>query len=365
VEGFVLLTATVAASVAAYWATDLPIGFVLLFMVVTAGARFGTRTVTVTSLVTTAIAIGSLPAAGQLMVGVDNPSAMVILKLQFAAFAAAGLIVAAEAFDRERAVEEAARERRTVTELQDALLPARELSGPSFRASGIYLAASSRLQVGGDWYDVSSQRGGRVFVSVGDVVGHGAQAVVVMGQLRYAMAAFAGLGASPAEVLEHMDEHAARLEGAFATTIWAAAYAPDSGHLTYSAAGHPPALLKQGDGEWEWLSDGRSIPIGLDQCKSRPNAVVELDGPATLVVYTDGAVERPGETIDVGLARLRDALAELEPLDAELLLRSITTAERSDDTVVLWVELWPAGHDPVTRSRKRKRRGRGRGRGRS
>jgi serine phosphatase RsbU (regulator of sigma subunit) len=157
------------------------------------------------------------------------------------------------------------------------------------------------------------------------------------------MAAFAGLGASPAEVLDHMDEHSADLDGALATTIWAGSYDPVRGELAYAAAGHPPALLRRGGREWEWLSGGHSVPIGLTRCEPRPGAIIQLDEPATLVVYTDGAVERPGEMLDVGLARLKRALAELEPPDAEVLLRAVTADERSDDTVVLWVELWPNG----------------------
>jgi integral membrane sensor domain MASE1 len=344
-EGLGLVGGTALVAFAAYWASDLPVGFLLLIVVVVAGARFGTRTVTVLALLVTTIAIASLSGDGQLIAGVDNSSALVILKLEFASFAAAGLIVAVETLDREQAVAEAARGRQTVALLQEALLPARQLRGANFEANGVYLAASTRLEVGGDWYDVTRQGDGSIFVSVGDVVGHGPEAVAVMGRLRFMMAAFAGLGGSPAEVLEQMDAHSSDLEGALATTIWAGSYDPALRRLTYSAAGHPPPLLRRDGHDWEWLAGGRSVPLGVDRNEPRPNAVVELAEPSTLVVYTDGAVERPGEVIDVGLARLRRALTELRPTDAELLLRSVAPADRADDTVVLWIDLRPEPGD--------------------
>jgi hypothetical protein len=347
VEGFGLLAASAAAAYATYWATDLPIGFLLLIGVVTAGARFGTRTVTFVSLLVAAIAIGSLAAGGELMVGIDDSLALVLVKLQFASFAAAGMIVAAEAFERETAVGEAARERRTVVELQGALLPPQEMRGPSFTAVGIYEGASSWLQVGGDWYDVVQHRNERVFISVGDVVGHGPAAVNVMGQLRFAMSAFASLGASPAEVLERMDDHSVELDGALAATVWAASYDPAAGELAYASAGHPPALLKQGGRPWQLLPGGRSLPLGVERSEPRSNAVIRLDGPASLVVYTDGVVERAGEIFDVGLARLRAALSAIEAPDLPHLLQILAgdDRERVDDSVLLWVEL---GSDQAT-----------------
>jgi integral membrane sensor domain MASE1 len=340
-EGLGLLAAAAASAYGVYWLTDLPIGFIVLIGVVTAGARCGTQTVTFISLVVAAVAIGSLPAGGPLMAGVDDSLALVLVKLQFMAFAAAGMIVAAEAFERETAIGEGAWQRRTVLELQEALLPPQQMQGSSFKAVGIYRGAISWLKVGGDWYDAVQNRDGTVFVSVGDVVGHGPSTAFVMGSLRFAMSAFAGLGASPAQVLERMDAHSIELDGAFAATVWAASYDPATGELTYSAAGHPPALLKRQGRRWQLLDGGRSVPLGVERLHPRSNSIVRLDGPANLVVYTDGVIEQAGEILDVGLSRLRAALSAVETPDLPRLLKAVSDPSRHqvDDAVILWVEL--------------------------
>lgn len=341
-EGAALVAASAAMSFALFWTTNLPLGFVVLIGVVTAGARFGTRTVTVVSVVVAGIAVASLGVDDVLLQGIDNSTALVLLKLQFAAFSAAGLVVAAEAFERERAVSEARHEHETVEHLQRALLPHRELNGPHFSAVGVYDAAGTRLRVGGDWYDVLSQPHGRVFAAVGDVVGHGTEAVIVMGRLRFAMSAFASLGLAPDALLERMDDFVRlRASGTF-TTVWTASFDPGTGVLAYSSAGHPPALLRTGEGGWQLLEAGRSVPLGVERAEPRPAGSVTLRGPSTLVMYTDGVVERPGEVIDTGIARLRHALeAPLPPGGLESLLRGVTTPGHTDDAVLLRIDFRP------------------------
>ncbi|MGF1597961.1 MAG: PP2C family protein-serine/threonine phosphatase [Acidimicrobiales bacterium] len=337
-EGGVLVGGSTVAAVGAYWLTDLPVGFILLMIMVTAGARFGTRAVSIVSAIVVLVAVTSLPATGSLMAGVADPEAMILVKLQIAAFSIAGLVVAAEANARERAVAVVALERQTVVDLQHALLPPSSLAGEVFTAEGAYTAANTRLAVGGDWYDVTELDGDRVFVSVGDVVGHGSDAVVVMGQLRFAMAAFASLDPSPSQVLERLDRRVARLPGALGTTVWAGCYDGSTGVLTYSAAGHPPALLGAGD-QWRWLDDGRSAPLGVGHGTLRPEGRVEAGG-RSLVVFTDGVVERRGEVLDHGLDRLRLAL-EAGTVSAAATLAQLVPDENFDDAVLLRVELLP------------------------
>lgn len=196
---------------------------------------------------------------------------------------------------------------RTAVALQHAIL------GPAVLPNGFmarYRPATTPLQVGGDWYDVIDLADGRTGLIVGDCVGHGLDAATVMGQLRSACRALLLENPSPAAALVGLDRFAVQLTGARCTTVFCAVLDTDSGQFTYSNAGHPPPIILDADGSVRTLTEGRGIPVGVRPGRTRTDAHTALSGRATLLIYTDGLVERRGESLDVGITRAGDLLVE-------------------------------------------------------
>jgi PAS domain S-box-containing protein len=194
-------------------------------------------------------------------------------------------------------------QRETAVALQHAML------GPATLPGGFavrYHPASRPLQVGGDWYDVVDLDGGRVALIVGDCVGHGLAAATVMGQLRSACRALLLEQSSPSAVLAGLDRFAARLPGADCTTAFCAVLTLETGELVYTSAGHPPAILVHADNTIAMLDGGRGLPLAIRPDWVRPEARVTLPARATLLLYTDGLVERRGTSIDDGMAHAAD-----------------------------------------------------------
>lgn len=346
--GALLVAGSVLLAFGVHALTDMPLLFLVLLGVVVAGAQFGTRAVTVTSLaITFTVGVWLLFEEGQLVRGLTDDQALTVLMLQLGLFTVAGLMVAAEAYERELAVRaavwlqaEAAEEHRIVERLQRLLLPPATMVGDGHTAIGIYRPASSGLGVGGDWYDVFTLPDGHVVVSVGDVVGSGPDAAAVMSRLRVALSVLAPTASHPGELLGALDDYARRLPAARCTTVWAGFYDPFSGTLTYSSAGHPPGLVVH-EGRVVRLDDAVSMPLGVVPGRRRPSSSLVVQAGDTLVVYTDGLVERRGETLDVGIARLEAELARapgagLTPME---LVDRLADDTHHDDTVVLWVSL--------------------------
>jgi GAF domain-containing protein/anti-sigma regulatory factor (Ser/Thr protein kinase) len=192
-------------------------------------------------------------------------------------------------------------QRETALALQHAIL------GPAHLPHGFavrYQAASRPLQVGGDWYDIFDLEDGRIALIVGDCVGHGLAAATVMGQVRSACRALLFENPSPGAALAGMDRFAARLSGAQCTTAVCAVLNPDTGELVYSSAGHPPPILVHADGTTRKLDDGHTIALGVRPDWPRPEARVTLPARATLLLYTDGLVERRRSPLDAGISRV-------------------------------------------------------------
>ncbi|OBA64316.1 ATPase [Mycobacterium sp. 1100029.7] len=189
-------------------------------------------------------------------------------------------------------------QRETALALQHAIL------GPADLPHGFavrYQAATRPLQVGGDWYDVVDLDDGRIALIVGDCVGHGLAAATVMGQVRSACRALLFDNPSPAAALEGLDRFAARLPGAQCTTAVCGVLNPDTGELVYSSAGHPPPILVDADGGARMLDDGHSVALGIRPHRSRPEAHVTVPARSTLLLYTDGLVERRRRSLDEGI----------------------------------------------------------------
>lgn len=228
-------------------------------------------------------------------------------------------------------------QRETALALQHAIL------GPADLPNGFavrYEAATRPLQVGGDWYDIVELEDGRIGLVVGDCVGHGLAAAAVMGQVRSACRALLFENPSPAAALAGMDRFAARLPGAECTTAVCAVLTPDTGDLVYSSAGHPPPLLVHGDGTIQLLDGGHTIALGIRGDWSRPEARVTIPAGATLLLYTDGLVERRRSPLDRGIARVADIAQDartqgLEDLANQIMSQIAPPGGYQDDVVLL------------------------------
>ncbi|MFZ0904104.1 MAG: SpoIIE family protein phosphatase, partial [Mycobacterium sp.] len=234
-------------------------------------------------------------------------------------------------------------QRETALALQHAILgPARLPGGFAVR----YQAASRPLHVGGDWYDIVDLEDGRIALIVGDCVGHGLAAATVMGQVRSACRALLLDHPSPRAALAGLDRFAARLPGAQCTTVVCAVLNPDTGELVYSSAGHPPPILVHADGTTRTLDDGHTIPLGLRPDRPRPEARVTVPGRATLLLYTDGLVERRGSPLDDGIARASALVQDgrdsaLDDL-ANQIMSGLAPSDGYQDDVVLLLYRHPA-----------------------
>ncbi|MBE1584000.1 PP2C family protein-serine/threonine phosphatase [Nonomuraea angiospora] len=212
-----------------------------------------------------------------------------------------------------------ARERQVALTLQEAMLYSPDLDlHPEIAVR--YLPAVGTLNICGDWYDVVDLPDSCFAVAVGDVVGQGLEAAAVMGMLRSALSAAIRALKQPGPALEVVGLYARSLEGALATTAVQAVIDTAGCRITYSSAGHLPPVLLHADGSYALLDQATDPPLGTRADHvSRPQAELPYTAGDTLVLYTDGLIERRGEDIDVGLARLTGALARCSRLTPECL----------------------------------------------
>ena len=223
--------------------------------------------------------------------------------------------------------------------LQLSLLGHPQVTSTAVAAAMRYLPGSAELEVGGDWYDVIERDDGRILVAVGDVVGHGVRAATAMGKLRSAMGALGLVVDSTPELLLRLDQFAEKIDEARFGTVAAVLFEPDTGVLRYSLAGHPPPLVVDPDGTAEFLEAGSGFPlcIGDGVLGDRPEGRMVLREGSTLVLYTDGLIERREQGIDLGLERLRRAAASRSRCEPEQLCDEIVAefATGSLDDIVL------------------------------
>jgi len=228
-------------------------------------------------------------------------------------------------------------QRETALALQRAILgPARLPAGFSAR----YEPATRPLEVGGDWHDVIELPDGRIAIVVGDCVGHDLGAATVMGQLRSACRALLLQDTSVGRVLAAMDRFAASVPGAEYTTVFCAILDPVTGRLTYAAAGHPPGIVARPDGGIDLLEGARSVPLAAAPQAARGEAGYVLPPRSTLLLYTDGLVERRGRSLTGGIAEAAAAVVggseeSLEDLATQLMAGLAPTGGYGDDVAVV------------------------------
>ncbi|ONI87864.1 histidine kinase [Actinosynnema sp. ALI-1.44] len=218
-------------------------------------------------------------------------------------------------------------QRETALALQHAIL------GPDALPDGFavrYQPASRPLQIGGDWYDTVPLSEGRIGVVVGDCVGHGLAAATVMGQLRSACRALLLEHGDPAQALAGLDRFAALLPGARCATVLCAVLDPATGHLVYSSAGHPPPILAHADGTTTTLEGGHGIPLGVRINRPRDLDSVTLPPRATLLLYTDGLVERRRRSLSEGISRAASAVHDAREIPVNALASHLMTSLAPD-----------------------------------
>ncbi|HTK61115.1 MAG TPA: SpoIIE family protein phosphatase [Pseudonocardia sp.] len=253
-------------------------------------------------------------------------------------------VQAAELRERYRSAQD------TVLALQRSLLPGRLPVLPGFRLAARYLVAAAEQAAGGDWFDVIPVDG-RIVAVVGDVVGHGAAASAVMGQLRAMLTEYLLDGDDLAVVLSRLDRFASRNPGARAATVCLAMLDPDDGSMRYACAGHPPPLVAHPDGSTEQLAAPVGVPLGVAGPQPRAETV-HLSPGDLLVCYSDGLVERADEPLSEGVGKLATvtttavlqgapSLAEATAADrvAELIMERMTRDGYVDDVTLLVVEV--------------------------
>jgi GAF domain-containing protein/anti-sigma regulatory factor (Ser/Thr protein kinase) len=202
-----------------------------------------------------------------------------------------------------------ARQHSVARTLQERLLPAQLPVVGGLELAARYIPSADDAHVGGDWYDVIPLGRGRVGVVMGDVVSHGVRAAAAMGQLRTALRAYAREPVGPAAVLERLNALVRADEDREMATIAYLILDVATGALEYSLAGHPPPLVLSRDGQTRFLAGGRSAPVGVVIGGRFEEAGDALAIGDTLVLYTDGLVERRGEPIDMSIARLARSAA--------------------------------------------------------
>jgi len=233
-------------------------------------------------------------------------------------------------------------ERAAATLLQASLLPAHLPVVPGWELAARYVSAESG--VGGDWYDVFPLPGNRLGVVIGDVVGNGLAAAVVMGRLRSALRAYALEFPDPADVLVRLDRKASHFEHNTMATVGYAVIDTDGLHLRIALAGHLPPVLAVPGRPAIYPDVPVDPPVGLSLAiHGRRSATVEVPAGALFALFTDGLVERRDEDIDARLARLLTAVEPGPPeaACARIMATMVGTRAATDDIALLTARHMP------------------------
>ncbi|MFI7316992.1 PP2C family protein-serine/threonine phosphatase [Streptomyces venezuelae] len=231
--------------------------------------------------------------------------------------------------------------------LQRSLLPSLPDGGRTV-LSARYAPAATTAEVGGDWYDSFPLPGGPTTLIIGDVTGHDLRAAITMSQLRNMLRGIAcDRQEPPGQILRRLDlAHHTLYPHSTATCVYALLHERTDGSwlLEHSSAGHLPPLLITHEGDTRYLMGGRGLLLGVDPHGERPHASDVLPARSTVLLYTDGLIERRGESLNTSLTRLRQHAAALarEPVDTlcEELLTGLA-AQHGDDVALLAARMPP------------------------
>lgn len=229
-----------------------------------------------------------------------------------------------------------AADRAAAAALQRSLVPATppRIAGVEFAARYV---PGTDTGVGGDWYDVFALPGDRIGVVVGDVVGYGLPAAVVMGRLRSALRAYALDVDDPGTVLAKLDRKANHFEDGAMATVSYAVVSPGRGEVRLALAGHLPPVFVAPGAAAVLVDAAVGHPIGFPGGANYPTTSLALPPDAVLCFYTDGLVERRDSLIDEGLARLCRAVTATAPesVCARVMFDLVGNRSARDDIAIL------------------------------
>ena len=273
---------------------------------------------------------------------------------------AATAVIAAQLVTRRRAAEGDARtisglygtldtlygQQRSIAEtLQRALLPQRNPAIPRLESATRYVPGADGMEVGGDWFSVIEIDDHRFAFSVGDVSGKGVSAAAIMARLRFTIRAYVTEGHAPDVVLQMCSRQLDVTRDGHLSTVLVGVGDLVTGEIVLANAGHLNPMVVTAKGA-EFVKTTVGLPLGVTACTYVPT-MFRLPPGASFVAFTDGLVERRGESIDVGLARLAEAVSAASPdTGPERLLSTLVTAmadDRADDDVTLLAFTWTSG----------------------
>jgi sigma-B regulation protein RsbU (phosphoserine phosphatase) len=193
--------------------------------------------------------------------------------------------------------------------LERSLLPTKLPSCPGLAFATRYVGAEHKT-IGGDWYDIFTVASGQLWIVMGDVAGHGLHAAVVMGRIRSALRAYSLLDESPERVLDLVDRKVNHFEFGAMVTVACAVLDPPYETMTIALAGHPPPMIAAPRQRTALAEVEPSPPIGTQlSFGNRRSTTIPLAPDSVVAFYTDGLIERRGESLDVGFSRLRQAMS--------------------------------------------------------
>ncbi|MET9218985.1 SpoIIE family protein phosphatase [Streptomyces sp. NPDC088197] len=231
------------------------------------------------------------------------------------------------------------REHGIAVELQRALLATPGAPHPGVEVATRYLPAGATDLVGGDWFDTLALPGGVTLLAMGDVMGHGVEAAVEMSHYRSMLRVVAGEGDAPDRVLRRMDALLAAAGAQRPGTCLLGLADPARGGCFFASAGHLPPAVVTPDGRVRLLAVPPGPPLGADLRGTYETVYVPWRAGETLLLYTDGLVERRTEDIDASLARLASLVLppDGEPLDALLarIVHRLAPSAAEDDVALL------------------------------
>ncbi len=236
----------------------------------------------------------------------------------------------------------AAEEHQLALRLQRAIMPT---DAPPVEAAGVdvavrYRPAESGHLVAGDWYDALLLPDKNLLLVVGDITGHGIDAVTGMIGARNALRGLAATGAGPAELLRHLNYAACHLSEGIAGTVVCGRYEPDTRVLHWARAGHLPPILVR-DGAAAMLPLPAGVLLGLDPDAEYEEATLTLRAGDTLLLFTDGLIERRARSISDALRELAATAATVAPdaaAHADLILSS-AVSDTGDDACLVAVRI--------------------------
>ena len=225
-------------------------------------------------------------------------------------------------------------ERAAASVLQRSLLPATLPLLPGLELAARYVPTEG---VGGDWYDLFTLPSGWLCVVIGDVVGHGLRAAVVMGRLRSALRAYALQGGDPAAVLARLDRKVQHFEPGSMATVLFAKFDPRFERLQVSSAGHLAPVFAWPGEPAELVDLPVDPPLGVKAGLRRHTTIVDVPPGGLLCFYTDGLVERRGRTLDEGLRRLCESVTAgpADSVSTTVMSRLIGSQPPDDDVALL------------------------------